>query len=210
MFGGGGAVATVPSGNKIYACYAKSNGDVRILDNGARRCKANETAVSWNVEGPQGAEGPRGLQGAQGAQGIQGPQGPQGPQGSEGPQGPQGSPGVSEASFDTATPGLVLPPDDPYTTSDDYGVDVLVLPLAPGNHVVTVSLDFTLTTPTTALATCDFRVNGVIATSEYWIWADNTEAVTAQHAFSLPSPGAVTYSCRGFFAKVRAGQMVAM
>ena len=67
-------------------------------------CKESETAIQWNVTGPQGPKGdtgPTGAAGATGSPGIvgaTGPQGPSGPIGAQGPQGPKGDTGAAGAS----------------------------------------------------------------------------------------------------------------
>ena len=54
-----------PTGNVIYACYQKNNGQLRVVG-GLGQCRPSELPIAWNIVGPQG------------------------PQGSEGPQGPTG------------------------------------------------------------------------------------------------------------------------
>ena len=95
----------------IYGCVDPA-GNLRIVAEGDP-CRANEQALTWNEQGPQGAPGEPGPQGepgplcppadvevigVEGPQGEQGPAGPSGPTGSaglQGPAGPQGPPGVS-------------------------------------------------------------------------------------------------------------------
>ena len=74
----------------IRAC-ADSAGRLRLLAQGAS-CKRHETAVSWNVVGPQGPAGPPGTTGPQGPPG---PAGAAGAPGEVGPPGPQGMQGVA-------------------------------------------------------------------------------------------------------------------
>ena len=64
------ALATHSDPNEFHACYNNS-GHLVIIDDPAN-CGNNETAISWNQEGPQG------------------PQGNPGPAGPTGPQGPSG------------------------------------------------------------------------------------------------------------------------
>ena len=59
----------------IYACVHKSSAQVRIVSSAAD-CRNTETAVMWNVVGPQGPIGPPGPAGPQGAEGDMGPRGP--------------------------------------------------------------------------------------------------------------------------------------
>jgi hypothetical protein len=103
MFGATMADAFSPAtGEVIYACYAKSNGAVRIVSE-SDTCTSNEIKISWNMKGRRGATGAqgeageKGLQGLKGLAGLQGPIGPQGPageQGAVGPVGPQGPRGL--------------------------------------------------------------------------------------------------------------------
>jgi type VI secretion system Hcp family effector len=116
LLAGIGAVAyaaLVGGDGVIHACVDRS-GNVRIIDAQADACRGNETAVSWNQQGPQGQIGPQGVTGATGPQGptgstgatgpagaigpagengALGAQGPAGPQGAQGPAGPAGSGG---------------------------------------------------------------------------------------------------------------------
>src|SRR5215203_5701725 len=67
---------------KIDACVAK-DGDVRIVSAG-EACKSGETAVNWNVTGPQGQPGASGAAGAAGEPGAAGPAGRDGRDGAPG------------------------------------------------------------------------------------------------------------------------------
>ncbi len=85
--GGASWAATRQAGSGVInACEDTSSRALSIAP-----CSTSQTALQWNVEGPQG---PAGAAGAQGPQGPQGPQGLQGPQGTAGPQGPSGARGV--------------------------------------------------------------------------------------------------------------------
>lgn len=53
----------------IHACYNNTTGNLRRTYS-PRDCRNHETAISWNITGPQGPAGP---------QGPTGPQGPPGP-----------------------------------------------------------------------------------------------------------------------------------
>ena len=86
---------------RIHACLNPGNGTIYVV--GANQsCGPNQTALDWNIQGPQGLQGEQGPQGPQGPigpvgtagqDGAQGPAGPVGPQGATGPQGPQGPAG---------------------------------------------------------------------------------------------------------------------
>ena len=56
----------------IQACENPGNGNLRVVANAATDCHANETALTWNVVGPQG---PQGLPGPKGDTGDTGPAG---------------------------------------------------------------------------------------------------------------------------------------
>ena len=77
------AVAAIPgSDGTINGCVKKSNGHLRVVDEGAS-CRRNESSLVWNQSGPKGDPGP---------QGAQGPQGPAGPAGSAGAPAEAGAP----------------------------------------------------------------------------------------------------------------------
>jgi hypothetical protein len=57
-----------------HACVAR-DGSVRLVL-APDQCRPNETAMQWNVVGPQGPQGPPGLPGPSGATGATGPEGP--------------------------------------------------------------------------------------------------------------------------------------
>ena len=59
--------ATIPDAEGvIHACYARSGGTIRVIDDSVTQCKQGETSLAWNVKGVQGLPG------------IQGPPGPKG------------------------------------------------------------------------------------------------------------------------------------
>ena len=67
------AATAVPvrAGTVINACVSNQNGAMRVVASAAN-CKPSETAIAWNVVGPQGPPGPPGQQGVQGEQGPPG------------------------------------------------------------------------------------------------------------------------------------------
>jgi hypothetical protein len=99
---GGGLVTAAASRNDaseesvIRACVNNTNGQVRIVD--SDRCRHNEHAISWNVQGPAGAPGPAGPPGPAGATGPAGPAGPKGDRGPTGATGPVGAVGPTGAA----------------------------------------------------------------------------------------------------------------
>lgn len=70
---------------RIHACVDQA-GNIKIVDAGAA-CKRNETALDWNIQGPQGDAGAPGPKGDAGAPGVQGPKGDKGDTGAAGPPG---------------------------------------------------------------------------------------------------------------------------
>jgi hypothetical protein len=53
--------AAIPDeGGAIHACYSKSGGALRVIDDSVTNCKAAETSLTWNVTGPPGPPGPAG------------------------------------------------------------------------------------------------------------------------------------------------------
>ena len=112
----------------IRACRSKSSGLLRVLGPGAN-CHANETLLSWNVDGPAGAVGPTGPKGdggATGAAGAAGPRGGSGANGTSGPAGPAGAQGL---------PGVAGPP------GADGSNGVSVYAVQPSNHCATRGFD---------------------------------------------------------------------
>jgi hypothetical protein len=97
FFGGALATAYAASTGIIHACVDK-DGQLRLLK-ATQSCKPKETALDWNISGPQGPKGDKGDQGPAGGPGLKGdvgPQGEPGAPGAKGDTGPQGSPGLSE------------------------------------------------------------------------------------------------------------------
>lgn len=116
----GGAVGTMVSAHgaditKIHACV-KNNGEIRIV--GANEsCKDSQSALDWNIQGPQGPAGPQGPKGDPGPAGPPGPQGPAGPQGPEGIQGLQGPKGDTGPTGPQGSQGPPGPPGPAPDTS---------------------------------------------------------------------------------------------
>jgi len=92
----------IADGAVIYGCVGKGAiGNLRVVD-APSQCTRFETAVMWNVVGPQG---PQGEPGSQGPAGPAGPQGPKGDTGSQGAQGIPGLPGLKGDKGDTGAQG---------------------------------------------------------------------------------------------------------
>jgi uncharacterized protein YjbI with pentapeptide repeats len=54
-------LASIPGANGvIHGCYRTNNGTLRIIDDTTETCAGNETAISWNQQGPAGPQGPSG------------------------------------------------------------------------------------------------------------------------------------------------------
>ena len=69
LLGGGltSASAAIPAPNGVIsACYAKSDGAVRIIDASKTGCKSYRDLLTWNQVGPMGPQGPQGIQGVKG------------------------------------------------------------------------------------------------------------------------------------------------
>lgn len=68
---GGVAIAQTGASGVITACVAANSGNLRIVST-ASDCKANETATSWNQQGPQGIPGADGADGISGWERVEG------------------------------------------------------------------------------------------------------------------------------------------
>jgi collagen triple helix repeat protein len=104
VVGGAFAFGAVGGGGVINGCYAKANGNLRVLVAGTS-CRKTERAISWNQQGPAGPQGPPGATGASGPAGPTGAAGPTGPAGAQGPAGPAGPKGDTGAKGDTGDTG---------------------------------------------------------------------------------------------------------
>lgn len=132
-------VAQFVGNDDIIRGCVESDGGLRLISS-EDSCIRSETAIQWNVTGPEGPvgpegtagpvgdAGPNGTAGQQGVAGLQGPAGPQGdvgqqspageigpegavgPQGTEGDRGPSGSKGQSGSSGPTGPEGPKGPP----------------------------------------------------------------------------------------------------
>lgn len=97
----GVAVAGLPrASSDISACYHRTNGKLRIVDEG-ERCRRKEIAISWARHGTPGPTGPAGAPGQAGPAGAAGPTGPAGSTGEPGPAGPTGPAGPAGAGRTT-------------------------------------------------------------------------------------------------------------
>jgi hypothetical protein len=83
-----GRLANRPS--KITVCVSKKTGTLYR----AGKCRAHDTKVSWNVQGPTGASGPAGAAGRTGATG---------PTGATGGTGAAGAPGATAVTVRTVS-----------------------------------------------------------------------------------------------------------
>jgi hypothetical protein len=133
------AFAAIPDGSGvIHGCYKKaapSQGTLRVVDTSkGDTCGNNETALTWNQQGPQG---PQGLQGPAGPQGPEGPQGLTGSQGPQGEKGDQGDPGpAGPASLPSV---YIKRVGDVALASSNTPVDIATLSLPAGNYEVSVT-----------------------------------------------------------------------
>lgn len=75
-------VSALTAAEVITACKNEATGQIRIVAD-ASECRNQETAITWNTEGPPG---------------------PPGPPGAQGPPGPAGAGGLSKLEYVTAGP----------------------------------------------------------------------------------------------------------
>lgn len=120
------------SGGVITACVTLLGDRLRVVA-ATEACRAGETRLQWNIQGPRGLTGPAGPTGPPGPAGATGPAGPPGPQGEpgppgpEGPQGPRGLQGVAGPAGPAGPPGspIPVPPPVPVGRTTSYA-NVLV------------------------------------------------------------------------------------
>lgn len=93
--GGAFVVGATDEPEVIHACVEDKSGDLRIAG-GPDECRTDkkESALTWNVRGPQGEPGPRGPVGPQGLPGRDGQDGADGQDGVPGPPGVDGQDGA--------------------------------------------------------------------------------------------------------------------
>ena len=182
--------ATIPDAKGvIHACYNRSGGTIRVIDDSVTGCGANETSLNWDVSGPAGPIGPQGPVGAVGAQGPAGLTGPTGPQGTSGPAGPtglQGAPGPSNAYVRAdQTTTVTLP-------ADESPVTVNSLSLPAGSFIVSASVAKLSNAPTETF--CTLVGNGVSLDSRALVPNNATAALLGW--VQLPTPGTVALICQ--------------
>ena len=108
--------------NRIHGCYTSQEGKLRLVDPSAvanqdeSTCKRSETAIQWNVMGPQGPTGPQGAAGTNGTNGAPGAVGPTGPTGPIGPAGPAGS--SANLHYTVRSFALIVPSATNKTTAE--------------------------------------------------------------------------------------------
>ena len=105
LLGSVAAMGATSSGTTYYACL--KNGNLSNVGTSAPDCKAKQTLISWNQEGPVGPQGPQGPIGPTGATGDQGEPGPIGPAGATGAPGEQGPAGAKGDQGDPGAQGPV-------------------------------------------------------------------------------------------------------
>lgn len=114
----------VDSTGVIHGCWtnaaAFSGSHVFVMQNAGTSCPKGTTAISWNMQGPEGPEGPAGPTGATGPAGASGPAGATGP---AGPAGAAGSSGIDGGtvnySYVNGTPTC--------TVSGSFGPDAVTV-----------------------------------------------------------------------------------
>jgi len=153
---GGAAYATIPSNNVIDACYSKSGGALRVIDGTVTNCSKNETALAWNVQGPQGAQGPAGPQGPVGPAGPQGPPGPEGSQGPAGPAGPQGPAGPAGSAV-----RITFEPSHTFAGSADFE-KIVTTNLAEGTYALVARAELTSSTFSFIKGSCELHAGSTL------------------------------------------------
>jgi len=173
--------ATIPDSNGvIHACYNKSGGSIRVIDDSVTKCNSNETSLSWNVTGPPG------------------PIGPAGPQGAAGPQGPVGPSNAFVQSFDPGALGFLL---------SDVPVIVQSINLPAGSFVITASLEVYSNNTATGFSAFCWLDNGatVVPPGDASILVfrgatggpGDSANITIPGWVQLSSPGTVSLQCEG-------------
>jgi hypothetical protein len=195
---GGIAFATIPDNSGvIHACFTRSGGALRVIDDSVTSCNQNETALTWNNVGPRGPQGLPGLQGAVGPAGPQGPQGPTGPAGPQGPTGPQGiqgpagSPGEGGHAYFTFVLGIGGLEND--------GRDILHLDVPAGSYVINASIGAFNGVNSDQRVVCKLSTgdqNG--ADLAQILDAAAYETFPLQDVLVTSAPATITLHCQGF------------
>jgi hypothetical protein len=178
--------ATIPSPTGvIYACYSKSTGTIRVLDNAVGTCKQGETQLTWNQTGPAG------------------PVGAQGPVGNTGPRGP------SDGFMATQGPDEF----DNILVLGGQSAPIKSITLSAGNYVVNANVTLgsiafircDLEGPTGAFgaSTIGPEVRHSVPTETN---SDATAGITT--AFSLAAAETVTLWCRNYDLAANHGAQV--
>lgn len=123
------------SGNTIYACYHRENGQLRRV-NSLSECRNSEIPTSWSITGPAGSQGPQGATGATGPRGVKGDTGATGPVGPQGVKGDTGATGPQGVKGDTGETGAQGPqgpagPLGPQGAKGDTGAMGPIGPIGP-------------------------------------------------------------------------------
>lgn len=180
--------ATIPApSGVIYACYNKSGGSIRVIDNAVTNCSANETQLMWNVTGPMGPAGPAG---------PVGPTGPAGSAGATGATGPVGLPGPSHVYLAAKSTAAFL------NVSSESNVATLTL--AAGTYVLAAKVNLFLSGPGGAFGTCHIYQGpaatdaSILDLSEASLESTGgTSTIPLLAAVALPSPTVVNVGCFG-------------
>ena len=208
-------LATVPDGNGvIHACFTKSTGTIRVIDNSVTNCKSGETSLAWNVQGPPGPQGPQGSVGPQGAQGVAGPTGSTGPggptglAGPTGPAGPAGAAGPTGPSGPTGSAGPAGTSDAFFAvggccpgiySDNDYHL-VVDLDLPAGSYALVGTVWLSGPADAGSLTNCALRAPG-IAINDATVGTDNTfgldsSQVTIIGTVTLNASATVDLACK--------------
>jgi hypothetical protein len=172
------AVSAAAEPDTIKACVKDSGGLMRYEASASKRCRSNESAVTWNSAGEDGARGPRGARGADGAAGEPGADGAMGPAGPTGPAGPAGDSGQGGPMGLTGPAGPSGPAGPTGSPGASATSGITGITIATGSPIAVPSI--TSSTPAdssevTATATCGM---GQIATGGGYLQIGDSGIVT--------------------------------
>lgn len=195
------ASASIPAADGVIdGCYVNRTGQLRVIDSATEQCRSQETALSWQQQGPQGPAGPQGPpgpQGLRGEQGASGADGKDGVDGRDGIDGKDGAPGPGSAgkawfAHDDRQPGVRAVKR---VSASDQGYGRLIsLALPAGSYVLNGHTHLSSSADHTAR--CELR-SGQTHLSEAMTGVPDFAGVTVPMtaAVTLESPGEVDLAC---------------
>lgn len=180
-----GAAVAVPalraatSSDQIVACASKTTGSMRLAKRPSD-CKATETVVDWNAQGPAGPKGARGVAGVAGA---------------TGPAGAQGDRGPSDIWVARQDYTLVL------ASQEEHTPIVAIPQLGAGTYLVDFVANITLPNPGLLYAECVLKVAGTVIRDSNV--SDGSSQVIALHAVvDLATASDVSVACKAGDARI--------